>query len=180
MKKEFPNILLIAGDGRNVGKTTLACKIINKFSWENEITGLKITPHFHPLKETDNVIIKNENIVLVQEQSTDSHKDSSLMLQSGASKVYYLQVHDEYLSDAFESVVKLVGNVPIVCESGGLGKVINPGVFLFVRMLCCQVVNTEKYEFSELADKLVTNNGSGFDFSLGELELNNNNWNLIS
>ncbi len=180
MKESYPNILLIAGDGRNVGKTTLACKIINKFSWENEITGLKITPHFHPLKETDKVIAKNEKFVLIQEQNTESQKDSSLMLQSGASQVFYLQVQDEHLSDAFKSVVELVGDAPIVCESGGLGKIITPGVFLFVRMLCCQVVSTDKYEFSELADKIVTNNGSGFDFSLGELELESNKWKLIS
>ncbi len=178
MRHDYPNILLIAGDGRNVGKTTLACKIINKFSWENEIIGIKIASHFHALKETDKILIKNDRFTLSEEQNVDSNKDSSLMLQSGARRVFYLQVQDEQIGEAFENVMKLTGDNPVVCESGELGTIIKPGVFLFVRMLCCQVKSVDKYEYGELADKLVTNNGTGFDFSLDELELINNRWNL--
>ena len=42
-----PNILTIAGTGRNVGKTTLACSIIKKMALNARITAIKITPHFH-------------------------------------------------------------------------------------------------------------------------------------
>jgi len=48
MESKYPNILLVSGNGRNSGKTTLACKIIERFSKDHEITGLKISPHFHP------------------------------------------------------------------------------------------------------------------------------------
>ena len=40
------NFLLVAGNGRNVGKTFLACEIIKQLSQKNEVTGVKISPHF--------------------------------------------------------------------------------------------------------------------------------------
>ena len=63
-KIQIPHLLLIAGNGRNVGKTTLACKIIAQFARETEVIGLKITPHFHPVNEAD-VVYKTDNFVIV-------------------------------------------------------------------------------------------------------------------
>ncbi len=49
MMKSMPNILLIAGTGRNVGKTLLACEIIQQLSKTMAVTAIKTSSHEHPL-----------------------------------------------------------------------------------------------------------------------------------
>ena len=48
MRPKFENILLIAGSGQNVGKTTFACQLIQNVQNQKPIA-VKITPHFHKL-----------------------------------------------------------------------------------------------------------------------------------
>ena len=91
---QIPHLLLIAGNGRNVGKTTLACKIIARFAGETEVTGLKITPHFHPVNE-DDVVIQTNNFLIINETQISS-KDSSLMLQAGAKQVFFVMAKREF------------------------------------------------------------------------------------
>ncbi|MBN2349080.1 MAG: hypothetical protein JXJ22_09595 [Bacteroidales bacterium] len=175
----YSNILLIAGDGQNVGKTTLACNIINKFSRQQDIIAIKISPHFHKVTEDAKVLVQTENYIILEETDLSSKKDSSLMLQSGAAKVFFIMVNDNFLNAALQHLFDSIEiNTPMVIESGGLRKVLQPGVFLFVRMLCCRVKNLDKIEYSKVADKIITNNGHNFDFGLNELKLENNEWKL--
>ncbi len=71
-KINFNNVILISGSGRNCGKTTVACHIISQLAKMGQVTGLKISPHFHIteinrclfMKITDLVFIVN----LIQDQ----------------------------------------------------------------------------------------------------------------
>lgn len=129
----YPKILLIAGTGRNTGKTLMASSIIKKFSSKNKITGLKISPHFHSGTESLHTLHKSENFNIYQETSISSSKDSSRMLKAGANKVYYIECLDEFMKEAFELFLRLTAvNGPIVCESPALRKYLKPGVFIIV------------------------------------------------
>ncbi len=100
---KFPNLLLIAGTGRNSGKTTFACSTIKKVSEIIKVTALKISPHFHGGTESLKMLVGNENFNLYEETSATSDKDSSKMLQAGAVKVYYIETSDSFISEAFDA-----------------------------------------------------------------------------
>ncbi|MBW6492504.1 MAG: molybdenum cofactor guanylyltransferase [Lentimicrobium sp.] len=128
----FRNILLIAGSGRNVGKTKLACEIITYFSKKQNVIGVKISQHSHPVGAGQKIIASGDEFTVVEEM-LESSKDSSRMKQAGAKKVFYIQTIPEKLSDAINSIRNEISTGPVVCESGGLCKIIDPGVFIFVQ-----------------------------------------------
>ncbi len=129
----LPQILLIAGTGRNTGKTLLASAIIEKYSADFEITGLKISPHFHSGTDSLQIIYKDQNFNIYKETSLASTKDSSRMLQAGAHKVFYIECYDEFMKEAFEKFTQVADiSRPIVCESPALRKYVKPGIFIIV------------------------------------------------
>lgn len=128
----MPNILLIAGAGRNTGKTMLACEIIRHLSETTNVIGIKISPHFHPVENEQKIIMKEKRFCIIEE-ILNTNKDSSRMLQAGAKKVFYIQAKQENLQEAFNTISAKLRNYPVVCESGGLHKYIKPGLFLFVK-----------------------------------------------
>ena len=95
--RTFNHWLIIAGNGRNVGKTSLACSIINENSKKNTIIGLKFAPHFHPIEKNNKLIYKNANFTISEELNKEGSKDSSRMLAAGAQKVFYIQSLDDHL-----------------------------------------------------------------------------------
>jgi len=130
---KFPNLLLVAGTGRNSGKTTFACSIINKFSKKIKVTGLKISPHFHGGTDSLKLLVGNGGFNLYEESSAVSNKDSSKMLQAGAVKVFYIETTDTQISQAFETFVKHIEpGSPVICESPALRNFIDPGLFFIL------------------------------------------------
>ncbi len=179
MKKEVPNILLIAGTGRNVGKTTLACKIIQHFSRNIDITGIKISPHFYQYIGKTNIIVNSKNYVLMEEINPLNNKDSSRMLKAGASKVYYMQASNYNLKRALKDILFITGNQkPIVCESGELINYLIPGIFLMLTRsdVSCKkrIINNHKI----LVDTWLNFDGEEFDFSIDQISFSNNSWHL--
>ena len=137
----IPNLLLIAGTGTNSGKTSMACKIIEQFP-DLEITAIKISPHFH--ETTTGLISKSEKkgYSIYEETNTDTSKDTSSMLHSGAHKVYFAKVWDDQLPDVFNEIMEFIpANVPVICESPALRNYIEPGVFI---IMTSNVVNKQK------------------------------------
>lgn len=127
----YKNLLIIAGTGRNSGKTTLACQVIDKFRQLLPVA-VKISPHFH---EPTSGLLEwhiEEGFSIFTENHKEGNKDSSRMLGAGAAKVYYLQCRDEYIKRAFSMVFStLPADRPVIYESPSLAKYIDPGV-LFI------------------------------------------------
>jgi hypothetical protein len=165
---KIPNLLLIAGNGRNVGKTTLACKIISFFSTKTEVIGLKISPHSHFYNDED-VLFRNEKMIILDEKQ-NSLKDSSLMLQAGAKKVYFVMVKPEFLNESTDKIIEFLPRNLIVCESGGLHEFVTPGLFLMVRRKDEEIVKKHLLHFSPI---IVNNDGKNFDFDIHKLEFQN-------
>jgi hypothetical protein len=172
--KEIPNLLLISGNGRNVGKTTLACQVISFFSGSTEVTGLKISPHFHPVNEAD-IILKNDKFTIAEEKQISS-KDSSLMLQAGAKKVYFVMVKPENLKDSILQLIEMLPEHLIICESGGLVEHVTPGLFLMVRREKEKIIKQHLLKYSPV---IVNNDGKKFDFNIHQLMFNGQKIGLI-
>lgn len=127
---QWPNMVLIAGMGRNVGKTSLACHIIKHQSRLTNVIAIKITPHFHESCDTCKTIYSEQGLLITEELDENTQKDSSKMLKAGA-KVYYVQSDKEKLSKVVEVLKPLIAsNIPVVCESAALRNLIKPGLFL--------------------------------------------------
>lgn len=147
--KNYGNLLIISGTGRNSGKTTLACRVIEKFR-KLEPVAVKISPHFH--EPTDGLVGWHEdsNFNIYLETSVDSGKDSSRMLASGASQVYFIQAYDKHVGEAFDLVRKAhPSDRPIICESPSLPLYIEPGGLL----LCDNKETLHKKDISRLIDR---------------------------
>ena len=131
----YPQMLIVAGTGQNVGKTSLACALIEQVSLQNNVIGIKISPHFHEISSSGKLIMKSENFEIVEELNDYGHKDSSRMLKAGAKRVFYVQTKkDDILNEVMIELQKyLTKDVAIICESGGLRHFVEPGLFLVCR-----------------------------------------------
>lgn len=130
--KSYPNILLVMGTGRNVGKTVSACNLIKNLSEAHQTIGVKISSHFHELEPNLKYLYNSKELVIVEEQNI-TQKDSSRMLQAGAKKVFYVQAKNENLEHAFSMILGATRpEQPLVVESGGLYGILEPGLLFFI------------------------------------------------
>lgn len=128
----MPNLLLVTGTGRKSGKTTMVCRITGQFR-EIGIISVKISPHFHEPSEGLKLITGNQRYLVYEETNPSTSKDTSQMLKIGAERVFFIEVSDGYLEEAFSAIVKIIPeNRPVVCESPGLYKYLRPGVFVIM------------------------------------------------
>ena len=126
------NLLVVAGSGRNSGKTTFACRIIEQFSHLG-ITSIKISPHFHEPSSGLIHVSGKPGFEIYEETNRNTLKDSSRMLRSGAAKVYYIQTREDNLNEAFSEVyMNLAVDKPVICESPSLRNYIEPGAFIIM------------------------------------------------
>jgi len=176
--KVIPQLLLIAGTGRNTGKTTFACNILRKFSLMHPIISLKITPHFHKIIHSGKVFIDTENLYFAEETEHKTEKDSSLMLQAGAHKSYFVMAKDEHLHTAFQEIGKIIpSGALLVCESGGLRDQVVPGLF-FMMSSPENEIKPSAQRLKLLADRVITFDGKRIDFELDMIEIKDNQWKL--
>ena len=177
----YPNILLVAGTGRNSGKTTLAVKIIQKFAGRSDLTAIKISPHFHKGANGLVAMVSSDKFNIYLERTMDGVKDSSKMLAAGASRAYYIEVHDQHLQDAFTSLLdKIPPSSPVVVESPALGRIISPGVYFIVDHP--QTLNKKKelLATTSMADKFINSEIEDLDQLLSQLTLDDQGWHFSS
>lgn len=153
----IPEMVMIGGNSRNSGKTTMACSIINKLAVKHEVIGLKVTS-IRPGEEemhgnhTDD---STANYTVFEELDRQSHKDTSKMLMSGAAHVYYIRVSDIFLEQAvLHFLSKYINKQIIVCESRSLRNIIIPGIFLMMIRTPAQIEVKEVGNYVSKADKV--------------------------
>jgi hypothetical protein len=130
--KKMHNLLLVAGTGRNSGKTTMVCRVTQQFRHLG-IISVKISPHFHEPSKGLLLVSKNQGYIIYEETNHGTSKDTSRMLQCGAKRVLYAQVHEGFLNEAFSEIIKNIPeNGPVVCESPSLIRHVRPGVFVIM------------------------------------------------
>lgn len=176
-RQSFRNMLLISGTGRGSGKTALAVSILGKYRDYRNIIGIKISSHFHsPQPGLEPVLIQN-GIRVFKESSIDSRKDSSRMLQAGASVAYYIQVKDKNLEEAVSFLFQnFHNNIPVICESPSLRNFVLPGVFIIVHRSTLRYPKKDVLNQKAFADLFTYYDGTVFDFDTVRILLKGNNW----
>jgi hypothetical protein len=174
-----PNMLLVAGQQQNVGKTTFACNVISEFSNKYAITAIKVTPHFHKSTGKANLSINKKGYQIFQETSVDSNKDTSRMLKAGAMQSWLLQAEPTFLLQGLQEFLSMIPeNHMVVCESAGVREHLIPGMFLALKLPGNIELSTGDENMFRLADRIVTFYGKNFDFSPDELTIENGRWNI--
>lgn len=129
--KKLNNILLIGGNGQNVGKTTFICNIIKEHSSTHNIIAIKTSNHFHEIATQDIVIAKNDDFIITKETSKSTGKDTARMLNAGAKEVFFIQSNDIHIGKAFDIIYKIIDkNKLIICESVSLRTYFHPSIFI--------------------------------------------------
>ena len=129
---KVPNLLIIAGTGNKSGKTSMVCRIIGQFR-PLGIVSVKITPHFHETTPGLVVITEKKGYSVYEETNPSTTKDTSRMLNAGASRVYFAKVTDNSLDEAFNEIMKNIPEgTPVVCESPSLRNYTEPGLFIIM------------------------------------------------
>jgi len=148
------NILLVSGSGQNVGKTSFIRRIIVQNSAQ-KIVAVKITPHFHEPSSGLIPIAVTANYRVFQETDTTSGKDSSLFLQAGADKVFYIQTTDDFMKEAFKITMDCISpEQPIVIESAAFRKIMVPEFYIFIQKKY-EDAKPSALEMQKLADEIV-------------------------
>ena len=161
MTQNSKNILLVSGSGQNVGKTSLIRRIIAQNA-DQKIAAIKITPHFHEPTGGLVPIAITDNYRIFQETDPNFGKDSSLFLQSGAEKVFYVQTTDNHLKEAFDIVTAHISpEQPIIIESAALRKFIVPELYLFIQKEY-EDIKPAALKMQELADVIVYSDSGQF------------------
>ncbi len=174
-----PDFMIISGNGRNTGKTTLACSIIARTSRDYAITAIKISPHMHPSDEAPDEIVRHEHFIIREETSRQGKKDSARMLAAGASRVFYLEVKDEHLEEAFQKLLEVAEITgPVICESGRLRDLIEPSLFILVDRNDGRQDKPGFIRYMPLADMIIRFDGTSYSIESGKVRFDGKKWTI--
>ncbi|HEU5232855.1 MAG TPA: hypothetical protein VFU50_08350 [Terriglobales bacterium] len=124
-------LIVVGGQAKHVGKTTLVCEIIRHFvsaHW----TAAKITSHSHQPQEC--LSIASESGWTIWEQSaSDSHVDTARYLEAGAVRSMLVSTESESLAAACVALkAEFSANDNAIVESTAGAELLAPDLFLLV------------------------------------------------
>jgi hypothetical protein len=123
--------ILVGGQAKNIGKTTLICNIISAFSrlrWN----AVKITDHQHDPPGCE-LRIDGRSWSIWEQVSPAVESDTSRFLRSGAQRAWLVRAEDDALEEAFVSLQKMLpSGINVIVESNRLGRVFDPDLFLLI------------------------------------------------
>jgi hypothetical protein len=175
---DFQNLLVVSGSGRERGKTVLICNIISEWKELFQVVAVKISAHKHEHRDTFRQMHSGDGFS-IWEELTVSEKDSGRFLSAGAKSVFYLEASDDVVSRAFHFLEQVVNpNSLIICESGSLGRYVNPGVMLFVQQKN-ERITEEKAQLKKLSHKTIYTDSWEISSPATFLSVKERAWHLI-
>ncbi|MFA5973976.1 MAG: hypothetical protein WC780_16625 [Lentimicrobiaceae bacterium] len=150
-------MVMIGGNSRNSGKTTMACNIISRLSASQEVIGLKVTS-IRPGEYEMHGNHSEEDpagFTIFEELNPVSHKDTSKMLSAGATHVYYIRATEVFIEKAIlHFLERYINKQFIVCESRSLRGIIVPGLFLMMMRIPEENTVKESTTYISKADQV--------------------------
>jgi hypothetical protein len=175
-----PRLLLSAGTGRNSGKTSFACRMIEQFKETAPVVAFKVSPHRHRLSPGGKIILNDENLYIAEETDPGTGKDSSRMLAAGAFRSFFIIAPDTELVRAWGILQGLAGfDKFYIGESGGLRNYLLPGLFIVICHPSEESRKPGRYKFKNLADAEITYDGKCFDFDINRIKMAENAWKIF-
>lgn len=124
-------LIVVGGQTKHVGKTTLVCEIIRHFvsaHW----TAAKITSHSHEPQECAPVA-SGSGWTIWEQSASDLQTDTTRYLEAGAVRSLLVSAESESLSSACAALkVEISGNENAIVESTGGAELLASDLFLLV------------------------------------------------
>jgi hypothetical protein len=118
-------IVVVGGQARNVGKTSLVANLIKAVS-ERRWTAVKISQHEHDLPPEANYVIREES-------DATGNGDTARYLQAGARHALLLSARPGRLADAIPALRRELGRADdVILESNSVLEFLEPDVYLAV------------------------------------------------
>ena len=172
------NYIIIAGEEKKVGKTYLAVALIHHFSIQSPIIALKISPHKHDRLGKVLTIAEADGYRLFQELEVHD-KNSGQFLAAGAQASFFLETEDGFLNHAMKDFFEKCNpmNLPVICESGALGRIIKPGILIYIASSDHQL-DPYKESIKKSADLILPAKLFSASGVVKSIQLMGNNWDL--
>lgn len=152
------NLLLVGGNARNIGKTTLLCKIIRAAAYFEPVIALKVTSiypdgqGFHGEHE----LLSSGDFSITEEIGSGQPKDTVKMLEAGAIRSFYIQARDHAVEKAWHALLEMIPeNHLLICESRSLRRFIVPGLFIYLKSSRLHDEKPYSLWLEKLADKVL-------------------------
>ena len=177
----LPNLLLIGGTGKNIGKTEFSERLIRENSKKYNIIALKVTSIYPPEKEfhKPHIDLPKEGFKIVEEKSSSGEKDTSRMLIAGAKKAFFITAKEESLNFVVQDFfINIDKNKAIICESNSLIKFINPGLFIMVKHENDLLIKSRALPLLNIADKIIISDGKSFKTEYPDIYFEDSTWKL--
>ena len=122
-------LIMVGGQTKNVGKTTLICNIIAAFPrvrW----TAVKITNHLHAPQHCE-MVETGDGWTIWKQNSTKDHSDTARFLTSGANRGLLVQSRESCLKEACASLQsELASASTVIVESASAAEFLDPTLLL--------------------------------------------------
>jgi len=175
--ERYPNVLLVAGTGRNCGKTTFVTTVCSWFQDDIKPVCIKISNHFHE-QVGSLCLIENSNFRIFEETQVSSQKDSARMLEAGAVRSFFIEADREFVYQAFKQLVGFIPeNIPIICESGNLRNYLIPAVFVMLHTNGTEP-KPAAVELFPLADKVLVSEPGNLQIPVNFVSFSHKTWKI--
>jgi molybdopterin-guanine dinucleotide biosynthesis protein A len=177
-------MLLLGSANRNIGKTALACRLIQDLARTRQVVGIKVTV----IREIGRGCPRGEDSCgvctelgepyrITREDGAAPGKDTSRMLAAGAGKVLWLRVRSSALAEGRDALLRLLEpGCAVVCESNSFRLAVEPDLFVFVKAAGSALIKPSARLVLPLADVLVHSRGGDFDVPLEHFGFSQPGW----
>jgi hypothetical protein len=142
-------MILVGGQTKNIGKTTLVCNIIEALS-QLRWNAVKITTHRHEAIGCE-LRIEGTSYVIWEQISLTAQSDTTRFLRAGAEKAFLIQAEDAGLEGAYSALRSLLRpDSHVIVESTRAAGFLHSDLFLLV-------VNAGQAEFKLSAERQLEN-----------------------
>lgn len=182
----FDGMLLIGAEGRNAGKTELACAVISRFSRSFPVVGLKVTTIRGGGRSCPRggagcgACDLDQPYCITEEKQRGTGKDTARMLESGARSVFWARCHADSLGACLAAFrERIQAGELVVAESNSLAHVVDPGLFLMLRERGASAAKPSARAALRYADRIVLSDGASFDPGPEDLAVREGCWQLL-
>jgi hypothetical protein len=175
----YNNLLLVAGTGRNSGKTSFVCRICEEWDISLPLVCIKISNHIH-VQEGTRCVFSGDQFTIYEETQSITDKDTDRMLRAGASKVLFIEADREFVYPAFRKALETVPvGAAIICESGSLRRYARPSLFIMLHTLGSEPKESSR-DLMNLADNVFYFENGNLQIPKRPVVFTNNQWKLNS
>lgn len=178
-EKRF-NILMIGGNARKSGKTSMICRLLGYYGKNYSIAAVKVAlyddweifrKHYPEASESGYLEIKENN--------PEDRKDSGKFLTAGAAESWFISAASGNEDRVLQKIMDIEDQIDwMILESNVMRKYIDPGLFVMVNHSGKEMKASAK-ELSPFSDLHVSTGSEIFENIESYIGIENDKWNII-